>query len=180
MAQAQDQMQAPFFHVSQVGSMLEILLRENQIIIYQDCKASGEAVGFQVLDDLSGPRWANTRSFKDGMITKHERIGEIHQLYPSHRLVSTQDMSKICSGSFGSKCSTHFVKLQGEVSLEDGIHCTSLRMIPVLFTCQILPGTRTFVCSGLSLSKHDDVLMGLVAPQVPVEDGPGAGSLIVR
>ena len=35
--------------------MLEILLRENQIIIYQDRKARGEAVGFQILVDFSGP-----------------------------------------------------------------------------------------------------------------------------
>lgn len=48
--------QDAFCHVlSQVGSMLEILLRENQIIIYQDRKARGEAVGFQILVDFSGP-----------------------------------------------------------------------------------------------------------------------------
>ena len=166
---------APFFHVSQVGSVLEILLRENQIIIYQDCKARGEAVGFQILDDLSGSRMVLPLQ-EASMGTKHESIGEIHQLYPSsrQRLFRTQDIFRIvqvfCStGIRLALCDVVFTQ-RGVARRWDALHITAHHSSAF----RVLPGTRTFVCSGLSLSKHDRgtgktkswmVVMGLVASQ---------------
>lgn len=136
--------------------MLEILLRENQIIIYQDCKARGEAVGLQILDDFSGSRMVLPLQ-EASMGTKHESIGEIHQLYPSsrQRLLRTQDMFRIiqvfCStGIRLAFCDVVFTQ-RGVARRWDTLHITAHHSSAF----RVLPGTRTFVCSGLSLSKHD-------------------------
>jgi len=73
-----------------------------------------------------------------------------------------------------------------EVSLEDGIHCTSLRIIPVLFVC-CQERARLFVQASAYPNMTEELERRRVEWQwwdwwllkVPVEDGPGAGSLTI-